>query len=376
MPQKIWTADAQGNKNYFNRTCLDYTGFTFEEVKDWGWEKMVHPDDWKRTKEMWQESINTGKDFEIENRLRRKDGKFLWHLTRAIAIQDEVGKIKIWIGSKTEIQEQREQKEELEKAVNERTQDLQIKNEELKSINAELESFAYVCSHDLQEPLRKIQIFTGRLLENENQHLSDKGKKDFESMRKSAKRMQTLIEDLLAYSRLGTADKKFEIRNLNIIVEEVIAGYKETIEEKNATIDATELGSANIIPFQFHQLMHNIIGNALKFSKPNLPPHITIKSKIINGSQLKDREPDAPQDRFTPEEKYCHISITDNGIGFEMEFDEKIFEVFQKLHSSDEYTGTGIGLAIVKKIVDNHNGFISVTSELNKGTRFNIYIPG
>ena len=115
MPQKVWTSDDKGNKNYFNQTLLDYAGLSFEELKGQGWEKIIHPDDWGKNKDQWHESISTGKDYETENRLLRKDGKYLWHLTRAVALKDEDGKIKMWVGSKTEIQEQREQKEELER---------------------------------------------------------------------------------------------------------------------------------------------------------------------------------------------------------------------------------------------------------------------
>ena len=143
---------------------------------------------------------------------------------------------------------------------------------------------------------------------------------------------------------------------------------RNAIVEKHATIEATELCPVRIIRFQFRQLMHNLIGNALKFSSPDRPPHIVIKSRMVEGGKLTH-----PQ--LSPETVYCNISVTDNGIGFEKEYREKIFEVFQRLHSKDEYPGTGIGLAIVKKIVDNHHGIISVTSELNKGARFDIYIP-
>ena len=135
-----------------------------------------------------------------------------------------------------------------------------------------------------------------------------------------------------------------------------------------ATIEATELGDANIIPFQFRQLMHNLIGNSLKFSTPDNPPHIKIKSETANGINLQNPH-------LSPQKKYCHISISDNGIGFESQYSEKIFEVFQRLHGKNEYNGTGIGLSIVKKIVENHEGLITATSELNKGATFDIYIP-
>lgn len=138
MPQKVWTSDPEGNKNYFNQTLLDYAGMSFEELKGEGWEKVIHPDDWEKNKKQWLECLRTGKDYESENRLLRKDGNYLWHLTRAVALKDENGKIKMWVGSKTEIQEQREQKEELEKSVAKRTQELYNANKELRQKHHEL----------------------------------------------------------------------------------------------------------------------------------------------------------------------------------------------------------------------------------------------
>jgi len=130
-----------------------------------------------------------------------------------------------------------------------------------------------------------------------------------------------------------------------------------------------------IIPFQFRQLMLNLISNALKFSNPEHPPQIFIKSKVGNGSKLSKENTALLAEKISPQKKYCHISIADNGIGFEPHFSERIFEVFQRLHGKEEYTGTGIGLAIVKKIIDIHHGIITATSELNKGATFDIYIP-
>jgi two-component system, chemotaxis family, CheB/CheR fusion protein len=151
-------------------------------------------------------------------------------------------------------------------------------------------------------------------------------------------------------------------------VQEVKNELKELMEEKHASIDTTELGRANIIPFQFRQLIYNLVSNSLKFSKPETSPHIVIGSRNIIWNKENVIN-------LLPGKECCHITFTDNGIGFEPHFNEQIFEVFQKLHGQEEYSGTGIGLAIVKKIVENHSGVITATSELGKGVTFDIYIP-
>jgi PAS domain S-box-containing protein len=245
---------------------------------------------------------------------------------------------------------------------------LQMKNAELEKMNNELQAFAYISSHDLQGPLRKIQIFISRIIEKEKNNLSEKGKAYLKRVQDAANRMQALIQDLLAYSRTNTTERKFENTDLNEIIDEVKDDLKEELNDKHATLEATELCKANIIPFQFRQLMHNLIGNALKFSNPMQSPHIIIRSEIANGMEFNNV-------KLSPQKKYCHISVSDNGIGFEPEYNEKIFEIFYRLHEETEYKGTGIGLAIVKKIVESHDGIITANSELNKGTIFDIYIP-
>ena len=247
-------------------------------------------------------------------------------------------------------------------------QQLQDKNIELGKSNTELASFSYIASHDLQEPLRKIQTFSARILEKDNINLSETGKMMFGRMQVAAKRMQTLIDDLLAYSRTNTEERKFEKVFLGKIVEEVQEDLQEEIKEKNATVIIGEMCEILILPFQFRQLIYNLMSNSLKFSKPGQPPHIKIQSEIIKGSQLNDVN-------LVREKLYCHISVSDDGIGFEMEYRQKIFELFQRLHGRDEYPGTGIGLSIVKRIVENHKGLIEAHGELNNGATFDIYLP-
>jgi len=240
--------------------------------------------------------------------------------------------------------------------------------EELRIANKELLAFTYISSHDMQEPLRKIQTFISIILKDNKETFSDNGKDYFQRIQSSAERMQLLIDDLLAFSRINKMERKFEKTELITIIDDIKDELKDSIKDKNATIEAVDLCSANIIPFQFRQLLFNLISNALKFSRANIPSQITIKSSIIKGSKLNN-------EKLSPEINYCHIVVKDNGIGFEPHFKERIFGVFQKLHNKELYGGTGIGLAIVKKIVENHNGIITATSELNKGATFDIYIP-
>jgi hypothetical protein len=368
MPQHIWTADNQGNLNYFNQSVYTYSGLSPEKLNEVGWLDIVHPDDRPENTSLWKAAVTTGNDFLFEHRFRRHDGTYRWQLSRAKPQLDEDGKIQMWVGTSTDIHDQKTFSNLLEKQVQERTAELEIKNKELQKMNTELQSFAYVSSHDLQEPLRKIQTFAARLLDKEHQNLSEQGKDYFERMRKAARRMQILIDDLLTYSRTNTTERNFEETNLNEILEQVKADLAEDISSKQAELKSEELPTLKLIPFQFKQLLHNLIGNAIKFSRPDVAPFIQISITKIEGANINLPE-------INPHKTYYKLSIADNGIGFEAQYSQRIFEVFQRLHGKDEYKGTGIGLAIVKKIVENHHGIITATGEPDKGATFDIYIP-
>ncbi|MDP9042509.1 MAG: PAS domain-containing protein [Bacteroidota bacterium] len=368
MPQLVWTTDPNGNINYFNSSLSDYSGLSMEEINKGGWLQLVHPDDRKLSNTAWTQAILKGKDFLFEHRFRKHTGEYRWQLSRATPQKDENGKIQMWVGTSTDIEEQKTFTTELERQVYERTKELAENNIELAKMNKELQSFAYISSHDLQEPLRKIQTFASLIAEKEFLNLSDSGKEYFNRMQDSAFRMQTLIDDLLAYSRTNSGDRKFENTDLNKIVEEVRMDLSEELKQKEATIETNGICEVNIIPFQFRQLLQNLVSNSLKFSNPARPLRIKIKSKIEKGAEFNN-------ERLSKNNNYCHISISDNGIGFEQQFSDKIFELFQRLHGKQDYKGTGIGLAIVKKIVENHEGIITAKGELNKGATFDIFLP-
>jgi PAS domain S-box-containing protein len=284
----------------------------------------------------------------------------------------------IFIGFVRNISKRRQNEE----ALRNQTIQLMDSNKALTRANKELELFNYISSHDLQEPLRKIQIFASRIMSNEYDKLSGKGQDDFNRMQDAAARMQTLIEDLLAYSRTSTTERKFVNTNLAELVEEVKAGFKEEMQARNACIEVEDMCEANIIAFQFRQLLQNLFSNALKFSRPQKPVHIQVKSRIVEYGKLLEENrtlfssfTGTASNGTVHETQYCHISVSDNGIGFEPQYKDRIFDIFQRLHNNSTYQGTGIGLAIVKKIVENHNGFINATGQLDRGACFDIYIP-
>ena len=368
MPQHIWTGEPDGNLNYFNQSVYDYSGLTPQQLHTDGWIQIVHPDDKEENIKQWIASVSSGKPFHFEHRFRRYDGEYRWQLSRAIPQKDEEGNILMWVGTSTDIHDRKLFIDDLEESVRERTKQLSKLNQDLQKSNDDLAQFAYVASHDLQEPLRKIQTFSTRILDIEHEHLSQKGKDYFARIQSSSSRMQQLILDLLSYSRINAGKKSMEAVDLNTVLESIKDQLKETIEQKKAQVLAAKLPTLFAIPFQVEQLFTNIISNALKFSKEGVPPVITIKSESMHGKEIRSSVIDH-------QVYYHHLTISDNGIGFEPQYKERIFQVFQRLHGKDEYEGTGIGLSIVKKIMDNHNGIVTAESELGKGTTFHLYIP-
>jgi PAS domain S-box-containing protein len=249
-----------------------------------------------------------------------------------------------------------------------RASEMEDMNTELEGANKELNTFNYIASHDLQEPLRKIRNFISILLKGDEIKQHD-GINYLKKAQDTAIQMQKLLEDLLKYSITKSSDRKFEVLDVAAIVEEVRRSLEETLEKKKAVLEIIPpLCSIKMIRFQFFQLFQNLITNSLKFSKPGAPPYIIIKSEIVKGDSLSF-------EKLSQKIDYCHITYTDNGIGFDSQYKDRIFEVFQRLNSKDEYPGSGIGLAICKRIIENHHGVITATGEIGAGARFDIYVP-
>lgn len=248
----------------------------------------------------------------------------------------------------------------LETQVEQRTQELLQLNKELKRSNQELEEFAYVASHDLQEPLRKIQAF-GNLLEEESGQALGEGKFYLDRMRNAASRMQVLINDLLTFSRVTTKTLPFTAVNLTIIAHEVVGDLEARIQETGGTVEINDLPVIDADPLQMRQMLQNLIGNALKFHRPDEPPLVTLSAQYSTNPQT--------------EEPQCTLFVQDNGIGFDEKYLDRIFTVFQRLHGRGQYEGTGIGLAVVRKIVARHGGSITARSTPGQGSTFIITLP-
>ena len=368
IPQFIWTSDNEGNLDYFSDSFFKYSGLAFQDASNGGWLDIVHPDEREKNISHWLHCVNSCEEFKFEHRIKKADGTYRWYATRAIPQKDEKGIILQWVGTSTDIEDHKTFQKKLENLVDERTKELKIANIELENINKELSSFAYISSHDLQEPLRKIQTFGSIIQQNDLENLTENGKRNFSRMLLAANRMKTLINDLLTYSRTNSSEKIYEKTDLNLLLSEMHSEFAETLEEKKGKLEISKMPEINAIPFQLRQLFMNLISNALKFTKPNVAPIIRITSKIVNGNKIED-------ENVFPDQKYLHIMIADNGIGFNQEYASKIFEVFQRLHGKGEFEGTGIGLAICNKIAENHNAIIKATSKVNEGANFHLYFP-
>ncbi|MEO7174513.1 MAG: CheR family methyltransferase [Saprospiraceae bacterium] len=377
IPNMIWTAAFDGEKNYINQYFLDYTGLTFEELTGDGMKKIVFPDDLKEDLKLWNHSLQTGEDFNMEKRIRYHDGTYRWHICHASAQKDMLGNITGWIGSNTEIEVQKKFTEALEAKVIERTAELQILNEELNQTNGHLEQFAYVASHDLQEPLRKIITFSARLQDMHKDELSTEVKSYLNKIESSSARMSALIHDLLNFSQLLQFETLFVPTDLNETLKSIINDFELLIQDKKAEIIIHELPTIDAIPLQMNQLFNNLISNALKFCKEGVPPVITISSRLLSQKEIQ-KYPSLNKNVPTNEielQSYFEIIFKDNGIGFEQQYAKQIFTIFQRLHSKEDFVGTGIGLALAKKIVENHHGELFTNAKENKGAEFHVILP-
>jgi PAS domain S-box-containing protein len=336
IPHLAWMADETGNRLWYNRRWYDYTGTTFEEAKNWGWVRVHDPATLPGILDGWKAALRSGAAFEMMYPLKAADGSFRSFLTRVEPVKDLEGRVVRWFGTHTDITDQRKIEQEL------------------RRMNRELEEFAYVASHDLQEPLRMVNIYTQLILKN------PEGQREQLALysnyvREGVTRMETLIHDLLSFSRsvqiddapVGTAD-------LSSSFAEALSVLKGRIEEVGAVITASTLPVVRGDASQFTHVFQNVLSNALKYRKNDVPPKILVSAEPGGDSWI--------------------ISIEDNGIGFEPKYAERIFGLFKRLHK-DEYEGTGLGLAICQRIVERYGGRIWAEGRVGAGATVYFSLP-
>ncbi|MEP7169766.1 MAG: PAS domain S-box protein, partial [Bacteroidota bacterium] len=374
-PDAVIVIDENSIINLWNPKTEEIFGWKSEEVTGKPLTDTIIPLQYREAHKMGMKRLLETGEVRILNKtleitaLNKQGKEFYVSLTISQSLQQ--GR-KMFIAFLRDISKEKQTQEQLLAKSNELegvNESLEFKNFELERINKELESFNYIASHDLQEPLRKIQIFTNRILENGTNGLPKTAIENLDKIRTSSARMKMLIEDLLTFSQSTVSEENFESTDLNMLLEDVKNTLAAAIEENKAVVESAPLPTVRIVPFQFNQVLLNLISNAIKYSRNDAPVHIKITSDIVRGEKIKIHG-------AIPGKNYFELKVEDNGIGFDESNAEKIFGLFYRLHRKNEYSGTGIGLAICKKIVQNHNGFIMAKSVPGKGSVFYVYLPG
>ena len=336
MPQKIFTTTSSGDVDYLNKQWQEFSALSFDDMKRGGWTKIIHPDDYEAVAGLWEHSIKTGEPFHSELRFCRADGAYRWHLGRAHAMLDPEGNVAMWIGSYTDIHEQKEREGQLRRA------------------NADLEQFVYSASHDLQEPVRNVAVYSEIVAKRYRAQLDSNGQQFLTFLNEGGRRLAMLIRDLLAYTRAGNLEGGGATVDSAKVLQHTLSSLAEAIRESGAVVTYHELPEVFMGEAHLQQLFQNLITNAIKYRGEDTP-RIHISAQRASGEW-----------RFV---------VQDNGIGIDPRYKEKIFGVFKRLHHDDKRGGTGIGLAICQRVVEQYGGRIWVESEEGKGATFFFTVP-
>lgn len=353
LPIMIYTFSNSGELLYANKWMLDYTNSTIEQLNETKFSNIYHPDDFDEIWKRWRDETIVNKEMQVrERKLKNASGAYRWHTGVAIPIKDSADNVLYWNSFMVDIHAQKIIEETLKD--NKELKGIKIELEEkvelLNRSNKLLEQFAFVTSHDMQEPLRKISFFSNYLKSNFSEHLGEKGIKYLDKLVNETNRTRDLVKDILHYSTFHNEKESFEMIDLNLILSDIIQDMDLVLQEKQATINIDKLPAIKGNKVQITQLFANLISNAMKFVSADTKPLIDISVQDAESVFL--------------------ISVADNGIGIEEQYQSKIFELFQRLHPKNEFSGTGIGLSICKKIMEFHNGQISLKSAIGKGSAF------
>lgn len=363
LNQGTWEWDVQKDEMIFSRGIYRLFGYHHkDEMKQWdetGKDLSIHLDEeeLKRSNDDWVKILQEADTYLREMEITTRDGFIRRLETFGKVFRDEAGEAYKVIGTTRDITKLKEYEQELEVKIN-----------ELNRSNKDLEEFAYIASHDLHEPLRKLSTFGQRLSSNARGELSPANLDYLERMLKATENMRNLIDNLLEFSRVTRGSARIIKADLSQIVDEVISEQELRIEETGARVSYDSLPVLEVIPSQIKQLFNNLLNNAIKFIRPGEIPFIRFECSHLSPEERS-------RFKLKPNREYYRISVRDNGIGFDKAHSEKIFQIFQRLHGKSEYSGSGIGLAICRKIADNHKGLIFAESESGKGSVFTVILP-
>jgi PAS domain S-box-containing protein len=350
IPQLAWTAQADGSILWYNQRWFDYTGTTLEQMEGWGWQRVHDPELLPKVMEAWKLSLKNGQPFEMEFPLRAADGHYGWFLTRVFPLKDEAGNVVRWFGTNTDLSQKRAADEEIRELNANLEQRVVERTAELESANKELEAFSYSVSHDLRAPLRAVDGFSQAVLEDYGGQLPEEGRRDLQTIRDGAQRMGVLIDDLLKFSRLSRVPLNKQQVNIGKLVGGVLESLNSQLEGRHIDIRIGELPECQGDAGLLNQVWVNLISNALKYTRRRETAAIEIGCKLEHDENV--------------------YFVRDNGAGFNMRYVDKLFGVFQRLHRADEFEGTGVGLAIVQRIIHRHGGRIWADAALNQGATF------
>ena len=350
MPQIVWTARPDGTMDYYNQRWHEYTGMTPDQPRENAWEVAIHQEDLESCRESWRRAVESGWPFQSECRIKNRDGEYRWHLVRAAPVRNEAGEVTAWFGTSTDINDQKRAEEDmrqlnatLERRVSERTA-------QLESSNKELEAFSYSVSHDLRAPLRSIDAFSQLVREDYEDKLDDQGRQYLSIVSDASRHMAELIDDLLHFSRVTRAQMRRQPVSLSGLAERVLAEFRRLEPKRRVeTVIAPDLkvnGDERLLRIA----LENLLNNAWKFTSKKPKPKIEV------GMETRDGRP--------------VYYVRDNGAGFDMEYAGKLFGAFQRLHSTSEFPGHGIGLATVHRIISRHGGRIWAEGRPDEGATF------
>lgn len=364
--------------SYWNKTWLQYTGLALEEAKGRAWNGIIHPDDIEEVMSHYLPAYQSQQAYYIPAiRVKRHDGVFRWHAFKGNPRYLANGAFNGFVGVGLDIHDQklaqealRQSEIQLQQKVAERTSELERTVGELRRSNTNLEEFAYAASHDMKEPIRKIHFFSERLKHSLGDRMNSEEIRYFDRMESASKRMASLIDDLLTYSEVSLRPRVYELVDMNQLIGLVLEDLDLEIEDKAAIITVDKLFTMQGHQRQLQQAFQNLLSNALKYNKPGIVPLINISYQQIIGKESGLKLTQEEQQKV-----FYSVSINDNGIGFEQAEAERIFNVFTRLHGNAEYKGTGIGLSIVRKVIENHNGHIWASSQPGVGSTFHILLP-